>query len=135
MSKAPTSLTNQYLNMKKNKNSLSKMIKDFFNRNKGAKIGTIEENKQIVQMTQDDIDIDIDIDSSNTSIQEASPTGILFELDKKSKPTRMSHTRTSKKTASIGGGNSRKSKTPITPKTPKSKTSKTLKKYKNKNKI
>ena len=129
MSKAPTSLTNQYLNMKKNKNSLSNMIKNFFNVNKGAKIGTIEENKQIVQMTQDDIDIDIDIDSSNTSIQEASPTGILFELDKKTKPTRMSHTRTSKKTASIGGGNSRKSKTP---KTPKSKTSKTLKKYKNK---
>lgn len=130
MSKAPTSLTNQYLNMKKNKNSLSNMIKNFFNVNKGAKIGTIEENKQIVQMTQDDIDIDID--SSNTSIQEASPTGIIFELDKKTKPTRMSNTRTSKKTASIGGGNSRKSKTPKTPKTPKSKTSKTLKKYKNK---
>ena len=124
MSKAPTSLTNQYLNMKKNKNSLSNMIKNFFNVNKGAKIGTIEENNQIVQITQDDIDIDID--SSNTSIQEASPTDILFELDKKTKPTRMSHTRTSKKTASISGGKSRKSKTP------KSKKSKTLKKYKNK---
>ena len=130
MSKAPTSLTNQYLNMKKNKNSLSNMIKNFFNVNKGAKIGTIEENNQIVQITQDDIDID----SSNTSIQEASPTDILFELDKKTKPTRMSHTRTSKKTASISGGNSRKSKTPKSKKskTPKSKKSKTLKKYKNK---
>lgn len=134
MSKA-ASLTNQYFSMRnKSSKTLSKMIKDFFNRNKAAKIGTIEENKQIVQITQDDIDIDID--SSNTSIQEASPTDILFELDKKTKPAsklRTSRTSTtSKKTASISGGNSRKSKTPKTPKTPKSKTSKTLKKYKNK---
>ena len=126
MSKA-ASLTNQYFSMRnKSSKTLSKMIKDFFNRNKGAKIGTIEENNQIVQITQDDIDID----SSNTSIQEASPTDILIELDKKTKPAAKSRTSrtstTSKRTASIRGGNSRKSKTPKTPK------SKTLKKYKNK---
>ena len=129
MSKAAT-LTKKYFSMRnKSSKTLSKMIKDFFNRNKGAKIGTSEENNQIVQITQDDIDID----SSNTSIQEASPTDILFELDKKTKPASKSRTSrtstTSKRTASIRGGNSRKSKTPKTPKTPKSKT---LKKYKNK---
>ena len=123
MSKVP-SLTNQYLNMKKNKNSLSNMIKNFFNVNKGAKIGTIEENNQIVQIIQDDSDID----SSNTSIQEASPTDILIELDKKTKPTAKSRTSTTaKRTASISGGNSRNYRN-----SRKSKKSKTLKKYKNK---
>ena len=100
------------------------MIKNFFNVNKGAKIGTIEENNQIVQIIQDDSDID----SSNTSIQEASPTDILIELDKKTKPTAKSRTSTTaKRTASISGGNSRNYRN-----SRKSKKSKTLKKYKNK---
>jgi|UniRef100_A0A6C0DMN7 hypothetical protein len=95
------------------KSTLSKMIANFFNRKKGAKIGIIDEN----------IDTN-NINDYEASIRKASPTETI-ELYTKTKPTIKS--RTSKKPLSINGGNSRnlrKSKT--------SKKSKTLKKYKNK---
>ena len=97
------------------KSTISKIIKNFFSRNKGVKIGIIDNNTNL------DENKNIDDDISAISVQQASPTDIEIQLNSKpkTKPTR--RTRTSKKPLSIMGGKYRKSKTRKTRKNIKNK--------------
>jgi hypothetical protein len=70
------------------KSTLSKMIANIFNRNKGAKIGIIDENANNNNNNNNNND-----DGYETGIRTASPIDIVVELDKKSKPKNNSKTK------------------------------------------
>ena len=109
MSKVALSLPKQYFDIRrKSSGTLSKIIKNIFTGNKGAKIGIIDVNNENNNVADMDMDV---VNVVDDEIRKASPI--------KTKPTRT--TRTSKKPLSIMGGKSQKSKNTKTRKNIKNK--------------